>query len=101
MTHSFKSTAMWHDSVGNECECEVLVEYDRFAGYNGDSVNPPEESRVEVIGVTPVVADYDIPSNAIDLEAYAEECDQHWADEIAAAADARGEAQRDAQWERF
>ena len=69
MTHSFKSNAIWHDSTGMECECEVIVEYDRFTGYDGDRINPPEDARVEVIGITPVNADYDIPASAIDLEA--------------------------------
>lgn len=101
MTHSFKSNAIWHDSIGQECECEVIVEYDRYVGYNGDNVNPPEESRVEVIGITPVITDFDIPDAAIDLTAYEEDCQQHWADEIADAAEARAEAQREARWEVF
>lgn len=99
MTHSFKSNAIWHDSTGMECECEVIVEYDRYAGYDGDRINPPEDSRVEIIGITPVNAEYDVPDSAIDLDAYAEDCEQHWADEIADAAEARAEARREERWE--
>lgn len=102
MSHTFKSTAIWHDSAGNECECEVIVEYDRYTGFDGDRINPPEEARVEVIGITPVIAEYDIPANAIDLDAYAEDCMADWTDDAIAAAESRADARRDdAMMERF
>jgi hypothetical protein len=103
MSRTLKTTLMWHNSVGSEVECAVLVEYDVDPGYAGDRIDPPQEASVEIIGVTPVIPEYDIPENAIDRDVLAEECMQDWSDDLIAAeeykAEARAEDRRIAGWD--
>lgn len=91
MSHKFKTSHIWHDGVGNECECAVIVEYDRYKGFAGDRIDPPEPAHVEFIGMTPVDPSYDIPAASIDHDAIVEECMQHWTDDEIAGQESRAE----------
>ena len=84
-THALRTTHLFHDSVGNECECEVDVEYVFHCGYPDTREEPGEPDSVEVHSVTPVIAGYEIGD--VDLDAYADECMADFIERDAAARD--------------
>lgn len=98
-TRTLKTTFMWHDSTGCEIECDALVEYDTYAGFEGDRINPPEAARVEIVGVTLVNSSYSIPAYAIDEDAVADDCMEDWRnaeiDDAERAAEYRDDDARD------
>jgi hypothetical protein len=91
MTRTLKTWLMWHDSTGSEVECDVLVEYDTFNGFAGDMTDPPEDARIEIVGVTAVDKSISIPAHAIDEEVLADDCMQDWRDDEIDAAEYRAE----------
>lgn len=95
MTYKFKTSHIWYDGTGSECECAVIVEYDRYIGFAGDLTDPPEPASVEFIGMTPVDPSYDIPESSIDHAVLAEECMEDWADDDARHEEYRADAARD------
>ncbi|MET0439167.1 MAG: hypothetical protein ABW043_16910 [Devosia sp.] len=91
MSRTLKTTLMWHDSTGSEVECDVVVEYDTYAGYAGDRIDPPEPAHVEICGVSPVDRTVTIPDYAIDHELLADECMEDWHDDQIAGEEYRAE----------
>lgn len=95
MSHKFKTTVMWHDSAGNECEAEVSVAYERHKGYKGDRIDPPEDDSVEIIEIKQTIAEGDeyrpLPAHLMDDDALLAECKQHWIDDEIAGEEYRAE----------
>lgn len=89
--NTLKTMMIWHDSTGSECEAEVYITYVVDPGYAGDRINPPEPASVEIIGVSSVIADYDIPEYAIDHDTLSEACMADWRDEQIAGEEYRAE----------
>lgn len=98
--HSFTTNHMWHNSAGGECECEVVVTYTFHRGCKATLVDPGEPDSVEVISVVPIIAEYE-PGD-IDVEAFADECMEHYRDMVTDALERRAEDRREALYlERF
>lgn len=95
MIHKFKTTVMWHDSAGNECEAKVSVAYVRHKGYKGDRVDPPEDDSVEIIEIHQMIAPGEpfnpLPADLMEDDALLAECMQHWIDDEIAGQESRAE----------
>lgn len=98
MSHKFKTTVMWHDSAGNECEAEVSVTYEHHYGFKGDRIDPPEDDSVEIIDIIEIhqtIAPGEpfnpLPADLMEDDALLAECMQHWTDDEIAGQESRAE----------
>lgn len=92
---TLKTELIWHDSTGMEISCTAVVTYSVDPGYAGDRTDPPQDASVEIIDVSAVDPEYDIPERAIDLDCLAEECLADWREDLIAAEEYRAEQRRD------
>jgi hypothetical protein len=92
MERTFKTTLIWHDGVGSECEAEASVTYVGRKGFAGDRTDPPEPASVEIIKIVSAIYPEDaIPDRLREDDALIDECFEHWADDEAAGEEYRAD----------
>ncbi|MGV7119609.1 hypothetical protein [Sphingopyxis sp. 550A] len=101
MTGTFKTTVMWHDSRGFECEAEVQVTYVRRPGYPQTLTDPAEPASVEITDITPLIAGTFLREGLLEDDGLIKECFEHWCDREAAAEEARADDWRERLREEF
>lgn len=102
--YTLRTTVMWHDGRGCECEAEVRVTYTAHPGHAGTMIDPPEPASVEIVSIIPVDPSVTLPSgySAGDFdEAFFEDCLEDFTAERDEAAECRAQSRRDALMEGF
>lgn len=100
MDGTFKTTVMWHDSRGGECEAEVRVTYVGRHGFPQTLESPAEPPTVEIISIEPLVLGTCIPDDLAERDDLIEECFDHWRATCEAAEEARAEDYRERMMEK-
>lgn len=95
MDGSFKTTVIWHDSRGSECEAEVRVTYVGRHGFPETLVDPAEPATVEIADIEPLILGTFLPDDLGDDDCLIAECFTDWSDTCEAAEEARAEDYRD------
>lgn len=95
MDGSFKTTVIWHDSRGSECEAEVRVTYVGRRGFPETLVDPAEPATVEITAIDPLVLGTFLPDDLAEDDDLIEECFEDWRATCEAAEEARAEDYRD------
>lgn len=99
MDGTFKTTVMWHDSRGGECEAEVRVTYVGRHGFPQTLESPAEPATVEITSVEPMQLGGMLPDDLAERDDLIEECFDHWRATCEAAEEQRAEELRERQWE--
>ena len=97
---SFSTSITIEDELG-ETDYDVRVLYDRYSGFAGDRIDPPEDASVEIIEITPADKSITVPEHFYEDDALIAECMEDWAIEVADAEEYRAEAARDRLMEGF
>ena len=97
---SFSTSITIEDELG-ETEYDVRVIYDRYRGFPGDRIDPPEDASVEIIEITPADKSITVPEHFYEDDALIAECMENWAIDVADAEEYRAEARRDRLMEGF
>ncbi|WP_347271878.1 hypothetical protein [Rhizorhabdus histidinilytica] len=96
MNNQFKTTLIWHDSRGGECEAECRVTYRGIKGFAGDLTDPPEPDSIEIISIVDVANPKDaVPDHFFEQEELIAECMEDWAASEIEAAEWREQSRRD------
>lgn len=102
MTRTFKTSLMWHDSRGGECEAQVFVTYVGTKGFAGDRTDPPEPASVEIVKIVDANdPSAGIPERFLEDEDLIAECFEDWKAEEIEAAEWREQSRRDQLMEGF
>ncbi len=99
MDGTFKTTVMWHDSRGGECEAEVRVTYVGRHGFPQTLESPAEPATVEITSVEPMQLGGMLPDDLAERDDLIEECFDHWRATCEAAEEQRADELRERQWE--
>lgn len=89
-----KTSIMWHDSKGGECEAYVGVRYTGHKGFRGDHIDPPEPATVEIDDIK-VIEGCPLPDDYEATDELIAECLADWAEEAAEAEEWRAQSRRD------
>lgn len=95
MERTFKTHLIWHDSIGNERNCDATVTYVGTNGYPPSLEEPGEPDSVEILSVVDTDG-ADLPDHFLTDEWLIAECHEHWEADVEAAAEYRAEARREA-----
>lgn len=102
MTRTFKTSLIWHDSRGSECEAEVQVTYVGHKGFAGDLTDPPQGATVEITKIVDIANPSDpIPDRFFEDEDLLQECFEDWESDEIEAAEWREQSRRDRMMEGF
>jgi len=88
---SFSTSITIEDELG-ETDYDVRVIYDRYPGFPGDRIDPPEDASVEIIEITPADKSITVPEHFYEDDALIAECMENWQDECERAAEYKAEA---------
>lgn len=94
-TRTMKTTLLWHDSRGGECEAEVKVTYTAHKGYEATLVDPSEPPSVEIQSIVDSYGD-SVPDHFMTDEDLMAECLQDYAEYLIEAAEYRAEMRAEA-----
>lgn len=95
MNGTFKTTVIWHDRRGSECEAEVRVTYVGRKGYPETRIDPAEPATVEITDITPVTPGTYLREGLTEDDELIAECFEHSEATAEAAEDARADDRRD------
>lgn len=100
MDGTFKTTVMWHDSRGGECEAEVRVTYVGRHGFPQTMESPAEPATVEITDITPLIAGTFLREGLLEDDCLIEECFEHWRATCEAAEEQRADEWRERMMEK-